>query len=94
MSDYPECDKMSKVTDNSQTIGGFLEWLGEQGIRLCTLEKMDEPFEPFEDHWCPIRENIESILAKYFEIDLALVDKEKCAMLKELARRIDNGTAG
>mgnify|MGYP001583425577 FL=1 len=31
----PTLDKMSKVSDQSQNIGAFLDWLNQQGIFLC-----------------------------------------------------------
>jgi hypothetical protein len=34
MSDYPEHDKLSKIQEQTQAIGEFLEWLTSQGIHL------------------------------------------------------------
>lgn len=34
MEEYPEHDKLAKVSDQSQACGGFLEWLEEQSILL------------------------------------------------------------
>lgn len=34
MSGYPEHDKMSVVTDETQAAGDFVNWLAEQGIHL------------------------------------------------------------
>lgn len=38
MSDYPEHDKRSKILDQSQAIGEFLDWLGSQGVHLVVYE--------------------------------------------------------
>lgn len=34
MSDYPEHDKMSEVSEQTQAIGEFLEWLTSEGVQL------------------------------------------------------------
>jgi hypothetical protein len=34
VSDYPECDKMLAVQEQTQVIGEFLEWLNGQGVQL------------------------------------------------------------
>jgi hypothetical protein len=43
MSDYPEHDKLTKVSDESQSIGAFLEWLSTQGINLMEWRTFNEP---------------------------------------------------
>lgn len=35
MTATPECDKVHKVHEESQSIGAFLEWLSGQGVVLC-----------------------------------------------------------
>lgn len=42
MSDYPEHDRMMAVKDQSETIGQFLDWLAEQGIKLAVWEHSKE----------------------------------------------------
>lgn len=39
--EYPECEKMKAASEDSQVIGEFLEWLGQQGIQLCKYQKED-----------------------------------------------------
>ena len=39
---YPEHEKLTKVKDQSQTIGGFLESMGEQGLVLAEYVAADE----------------------------------------------------
>jgi hypothetical protein len=34
MSDYPEHDKLSQVSEQTQAIGEFLEWLTGEGVQL------------------------------------------------------------
>jgi methionyl-tRNA synthetase len=43
MSQYPEHDKLAKVSDYSQAQGEFLAWLQEQGVQLMTWHESDEP---------------------------------------------------
>ena len=33
-SQYPECDKVAAVRDESQAIGNFIEWLVEQDMGI------------------------------------------------------------
>jgi len=75
--DYPELEKMTTVKSESQSIGCFLEWLGEQGIDLCEyLEDRNEYFAT--------RKTMEQILADYFEIDLVKAEKERQSMLDSI----------
>lgn len=80
-SDYPEHDKLAKVSKLSQEIGEFLDFgLAAQGIHLAVADR---------DSWskpvlvaCP--KTIPAILATYFEIDQVKIDAEKNAMLEAL----------
>lgn len=84
MSDakYPEHEKATKVTDDSQKLGEFIEWLGSQGIFLATP---DPRANRFGGHVL-ITESEEQILARYFKIDLKKLEQEKRAMLVALRR--------
>jgi len=77
MSDYPEHDKLSAVKDESQAIGGFLDWLkNKRGLTLCeTIETPDL------DQFYPDYTSINELLAEYFDIDLKVIEQEKRAML-------------
>ena len=35
---FPQLAKMQAVQEQSQAIGEFLEWLGENGMTICTSE--------------------------------------------------------
>ena len=84
-SEYPECEKMAKVSDKSQTIGEFLDWLrGEAGYIIAEYgadSDKDRDEGPF-----PIHKSIEQLLADYFEIDLNKVETEKRKMLDKIRR--------
>lgn len=46
MSEYPEHDKLTKVQDQTQAIGEFLEWVGgEKHARLMVWTEWNEPTE-------------------------------------------------
>jgi hypothetical protein len=72
---------MLAVTDKSQSIGEFLEWLlGEKGMHLARYD---------EDHFdgeflMPVNIGIQELLAEYFEIDLNKVEQERRALLENL----------
>lgn len=83
----PECDKLAAIADQSQEIGEFLDWLGEQGIRLASYTQWDEPV------LVEISDSFERLLARYFEIDLDKVDREKWALLKWLRSQHETGEA-
>ena len=75
---YPQCEKMSAVNAEAQSIGNFLEWLSEQGLFVAEYTKIEGYRD--EQAW-PINESVEQLLARYFEIDLKKVEKERHAML-------------
>lgn len=78
----PECERMVQVAPFSQMIGDFLDWLNEQGIQLCEID----PFASTSDHraWWPRHEPYNTLLARYFQIDLNLVEEERRNILAQL----------
>ena len=78
--DYPEHDKVRAVKTESQAIGGFIEWLAEQGIFMCTRRRHGM----IGDDLLPVGESIEVLLARYFKVDLEKFENEKRAMLEKL----------
>lgn len=72
----PECDKMLAIHEDSQKIGEFIEWLGEQGMEIC-VDCMD-------GEYTPLRKTREQLLAEYFDIDLEKVEQERRKILKSL----------
>jgi len=84
----PECEKLSKVSEEFNKIGAFLDWLSEKEIVLCRWEANDDENtrEYLDDVLLPIRKyrgysGIEQLLADYFEIDLEKVEKERKHLL-------------
>ncbi len=114
MADYPECEKLSAISDKSQAIYDFVEWLRsgdadntmhKRTIILATPGMMTgyndcgdgttdkcEPVELAEedwedmDQWVPVEQSVETMLAKFFKIDMDKVEEEKRAMLEELQK--------
>lgn len=74
----PELLKQRLVADESQRIGEFLDWLGEQGIRLARYGEHDRL-------WA-IHQGPEALLAGFYGIDLAKIDQERRALLEHLRR--------
>lgn len=81
MSAWPEHEKLGKVSARSQAIGEFLEWLGHEHV-ICTWGSVDDMFD--REGYRPTRKSIEELLAEFFEIDLAVIETEKRAMLAQI----------
>jgi len=72
---YPEHIKLKAISQFSQKIGEFVDWLSESQIQLCKPEKYG---------YSPVRTPIQKLLAEFFEIDLNRIEEEKQQMLEEL----------
>jgi len=96
VSDHPECDKVAAVHEQSQAIGDFIEWLPSKGLtiatRFCLEAERDmqhacsarpEDCE-MSERFIPASFQINTLLAEFFGIDLAAVDREQRAMLDRI----------
>lgn len=87
MSRYPEHDKLTAISDESQAIGEFIE---TSDYTLCELKSFTEPLNDAGDtyetgpQFVPVAKSIQQVLADYFGIDLAKIETEKRAMLDAL----------
>ena len=80
---YPECEKLAKVSEKSQLIGEFLEWLqNEKEIALAKWAQVEGSV--FSNSNLFLVNHTESLLYEFFEIDMKKVEKERKQMLKEL----------
>lgn len=70
----PEHERMKAISADSQKLGEFLEWLGEQGVVLARWGTYEELH--------PDQQSIEKRLAAYFKIDLQKIEAEKMALLE------------
>lgn len=77
---YPEHVKLRAVSNESQKIGNFLNWLlNEKNLTLCVAEPQRREVE-----YVPTTEGIDSLLGEYFDIDPKKLSEEKDAMVAEL----------
>lgn len=83
--EFPELARMEAVNAESQAIGAFIEWLGENGMAVCQTEDGLRG-----DRFFPVMKSVEQLLALHFGIDLVKVEQERRAVLA--TRRIA-GTA-
>lgn len=86
----PECERLHAVADKSNACGEFLSWLHAQGYVLAKRHEHDDNcgFENgfrqcgyHEDELAPHYEDAESLLARFFNIDLNKVERERRALL-------------
>lgn len=94
MSDYPEHEKLRAIQDQSQSCGEFMDWLIEQGVVLakyhfhtdeCHTESSRRPSCGMSAEMLyPVHTSTESLLAKFFDIDLNKIELEKRAMLESI----------
>jgi len=83
----PQLDRIHAVKEQSQTIGRFLEWLGERDtpLELCQLSegrgRNDDPL------YAPVGIPIETLLAEYFDVDLQKADDERRSLLEWQAKK-------
>ncbi len=74
---YPEHNKLSKVKDQSQWLGSFIEWAQEQGWSLRQYD--DETKE-----WYRVRKDINQMLGEYLGVSLIKLNEEKEQMVEEM----------
>jgi hypothetical protein len=96
---YPEHKKLKVVQDQSQQIGGFLDWLSANELTICintadtnrdelsgiSRKQLGCP-KRIQDLYLPSRRSPEQLLADYFDIDLQKIESEKRKMLEELRK--------
>lgn len=82
---YPEHKKITAIHDESQAIGDFLTWCLEEGIHLYSDQRVYEIFG-FNTKMMPHNESFENLLARYFSIDLNVINTEKDEMLADMRR--------
>lgn len=80
--EYPEHVKVRAVQSESRLLGRFLEWLNENEYSICEAYKNPRSFR--EGEYVPLVMPIETMLAKYFEIDLTKLEQEKQLMLDRI----------
>ena len=95
MPNYPEHEKLSKIKDQSQAIGEFIDWLRQdQEYVIAKYHECDEDCPDRrsggrggccrDDELDPYFGSDIVLLARYFDIDLGKLEDEKLEMLKEI----------
>lgn len=77
MSTYPEHDKLKALGDRRSEVQGFLDWLLDDNDGLMFARYGGRTGEIL----LPVYEQREVMMARYFDIDLTVLDDEKRAML-------------
>lgn len=73
---------MAAVQGQSQSIGEFIEWRGENGMVICTSDDGLRGTSFF-----PILESTEQLLARHFEVDLNALERERRQVLSEYTQQ-------
>lgn len=81
----PECEKLAAVSEESNKIGSFLDWLFSKDFVIAGYEHSGARWETL----VVVREfqggsGINRLLAKYYDIDLDKVEDERRALLEWL----------
>lgn len=78
---FPQLAKMQAVQEQSQAIGEFIDWLGQNGMVICASEDGMRG-----GRFYPVMVPTEELLARHFEVDLRAAEKERRATLAALAQ--------
>lgn len=78
----PECEKLAACKERSAILSGFYDWLNSQ--KMIIGEWIDYDNAPAQ--WGRIRISPEQLFARYFEIDLKKVEKERQRLLEWINR--------
>jgi hypothetical protein len=75
--EYPQSEKLSRIASQRQGISEFLEWIGEQGMYLCTAD-------PENGRFHPVARTADSLTYEMYEIDEKELERERRAMLARM----------
>lgn len=78
--EYPECEKLARVSAERATLSDFFEWLNQRGMFLCTYTYAPDSSRPW-----PVSESDDTLIMQYLEIDQIALEKERRAMLARLS---------
>lgn len=83
-SDYPEHDRLAKISDRTQAVGDFLDWASTEGWQLA---EHDDGYS-----FRPIGWSRERLIGAWAEIDPDKLEAEKRAMLDLLRAKNGDGS--
>lgn len=81
----PELDKMQEHREEAQCIGAFIEWLREEQHVGFFRVKVEEDGVTTGVSYTPFCEDINTLLAHYFNIDMKKVEEERQQILAYIA---------
>lgn len=75
-SETPQCDRLSEVSEEMDTIRQFVDWLAEQGIHLAETSVVSG---------CsyPVLVTVDYLLNQYYGIDPVALEQERRALLEQ-----------
>lgn len=85
--EYPEHEKLSKIKDKSQIIGTFIDWLNNK--KEIHLSRWMRKKGYIWERLIYIDEDIETLIAEFFKIDLKILEKEKIQILEKIRNAIE-----
>jgi hypothetical protein len=90
MSSFPQHDKLMKLNGANNIVGGFIEWLGENGYTICEASTHERRRYEFGGQYMPTRTNRNQFIANFFEIDADELSREKDRMLEDFLQHKAN----
>lgn len=76
-SETPQCDRLSEVSEEMDTIRQFVDWLAEQGIHLGQSSLQS-------GRMYPTSVSIDVLLKQYYGIDDIALEQERRALLEKV----------
>ena len=80
---YPEHEKLKALNGANQTVGDFIEWLGEQGLVIAKWS------DDGGDYMWPAGKSRDELIAEFFDIDRDKLEEEKREMLNKIRESND-----
>jgi len=90
-NEYPECEKLSGVSDEKRTLLEFFEWLGEQGEENDHGWYLCEWTEGNHSNNVTVRKRTNEIIHSFLEIDDKKLEDERRTMLSKLQEQANKG---
>ncbi len=90
----PECEKLVKVSKESDKIGQFIDYLQSSKVVFAKWVENDDEEIPLDEILVPAYEyqssnGINKLLAEYFGIDLDKVEKERSELLEWIQEKYE-----
>jgi hypothetical protein len=80
---YPQLAKLEERSPDIAVVRDFFEWLDEQGLDLCRVER-----GPGHDRYLPVFETRDATLYRFAGIDPIAIENERRALLASMPRGV------